>query len=86
MLHRQPTLEEIDAAQEASKLPPKEYFARLVKRGLINWQGKVTKLCGGEVDPEPEAQAYLAQRNARYGGTSANSSNGDSPPLNGNSH
>lgn len=56
MLHRQPTIEEMRAALEATKLPPKENFARMVRHGLINSKGQLTKLFGGDADPEPGAQ------------------------------
>jgi hypothetical protein len=56
MLHRQPTIEEMRAAFEASHLPPKEDFARMVRNGLINWKGQLTKLVGGDAEPEPGAK------------------------------
>jgi hypothetical protein len=52
-----PTAAEI--AQEArealarSRLTPKERFERLVRLGWINRNGEVTKIFGGDVDPEP---------------------------------
>ncbi len=56
MLHRQPTIEEMRAALEATRLPPKEGFAQMVSWGLINSNGQLTKLFGGDADPEPGAQ------------------------------
>jgi hypothetical protein len=56
MLHRQPTIEEMRAALEATRLPPKEHFARMVQDGLINAKGQLTKLFGGEAEPEPGAE------------------------------
>jgi hypothetical protein len=56
MLHRQPTIEEMRAVLEDTRLPPKENFARMVRHGIINSKGKLTKLFGGEADPEPGAQ------------------------------
>jgi len=67
VLHRQPTYDEMLAALVASELPPEEGFARMVRRGIINWEGKVTRLCGGDVEPEPEAIEYLAQQKAKNG-------------------
>lgn len=56
MLHRQPTIEELRAALEATRLPPEEGFARMVAWGLVNSKGQLTKLFGGDADPEPGAQ------------------------------
>ena len=43
------------AALRAAPEDPKQLFQRLVERGWINMRGEVTKLLGGEADPEPEA-------------------------------
>lgn len=87
MLHRQPTLEEIDAAlAKAEAMPPEEHFAGMVRRGIINWQGKVTRLCGGDVEPEPEALEYLAQRTAMNGAPPVSLAKDASPPANGKSN
>ena len=40
-------------AFEASKLPPRELFAHLVRLGWIDARGRVTKLLGGSAKPEP---------------------------------
>jgi hypothetical protein len=56
MLHRQPTIEEMRAALEATRLPPKENFARMVRNGLINAKGQLTRLVGGDAEPEPGAK------------------------------
>jgi hypothetical protein len=56
MLHRQPTIEELRAALEATRLPPKEGFAQMVAWGLINAEGQLTKLYGGDAEPEPWAK------------------------------
>ena len=53
---RQPTIEEMRAALEATRLPPNEHFARMVADGLINAQGQLTKLFGGDAEPEPGAK------------------------------
>jgi hypothetical protein len=70
MLHRQPTVEEMRAALEATRLPPKEYFARMVRNGIINAKGQVTRLVGGAAEPEPGAQRPLD--------TTSSDSNGES--------
>lgn len=56
MLHRQPTIEEVRAALEATRLPPGEGFDRMVRDGIINKEGKLTRLVGGEAEPEPGAK------------------------------
>lgn len=56
MLHRQPTIDEMRAAMEATELPPKDGFARMVSWGLIDSEGQLTKLFGGEAEPEPGSQ------------------------------
>jgi len=56
MLHRQPTIDEMRAAMEATRVPPKEGFARMVRWGLINSKEQLTELFGGDADPEPGAQ------------------------------
>ena len=70
MLHRQPTYEEMFAALEASRLPPDEDFERMIRRGIIDRQGRVTRLFGtAGVEPEPEALEYLAQQKAKKNGS-----------------
>lgn len=43
-------------ALEASKLPPREHFARLVQLGWIDAEGRVTKMLGGDAEPDPTTQ------------------------------
>lgn len=62
MLHRQPTYDEMMAALKASELPPLEGFYQMVRWGIINRQGRVTKLYGGEGELEPEAIEYLEEK------------------------
>lgn len=62
MLHRQPTYEEMAAALEASRREPDAMFERMIRNGIINRQGEVTRLSCGEAEPEPEALEYLAQK------------------------
>lgn len=40
---------------EATRLPPKEDFAHMVRDGLINAEGQLTKLYGVEAELEPSA-------------------------------
>lgn len=46
--------EEARAAFERSRQTPEEHFKRLVRRGFINSRGELTKLLGGEAEPEVE--------------------------------
>jgi hypothetical protein len=64
----QPTIEEMLAALEATKLPPKEHFARMVADGLINSEGQLTRLYGGEAEPEPWAKRPPAITSANVNG------------------
>ena len=49
-----------DEAREAlkkSKETPQEHFDRLVRRGWINSRGKVTRILGGDAEPETPGEA-----------------------------
>jgi hypothetical protein len=52
-------------AFEASKLPPRELFAHLVRLGWIDSRGRVTKLLGGSAKPEPTPKT----RRGRHSGS-----------------
>jgi hypothetical protein len=60
----QATIEQMRAALEATDLPPKENFERMVAIGLINSEGELTKLFGGEAEPEPWAKRPIAVTSA----------------------
>lgn len=64
----EPTIEDMRAALEATRLPPKENYARMVAYGLINLEGKLTKLFGGEAEPEPWAKRPPAVTSANVNG------------------
>jgi hypothetical protein len=55
-----PTPQEIarEAREALARNPetPEQTFQRLVRAGFINERGEVTKLLGGDVDPEPYAE------------------------------
>lgn len=58
------TAELADEAMKAlreSREPSREHFARLVRLGWINRQGEVTRLLGGDAEPEPDSDR-VAQR------------------------
>jgi hypothetical protein len=56
------TIENMRAALEATKLPPEEHFQRMVEYGLINAKGQLTRLFGGDAEPEPEASGAKDRR------------------------
>lgn len=57
-MHNQPIIAEMRAALEASyrSMTPQEHFQRMIRNGLIDSQGALTKLFGGDADPEPGAR------------------------------
>lgn len=65
MLHKQPTIGEVREAFETSSksMSPLEHFDRMVKTGIINSRGEVTKLVGGQAEPEPDACRPAQQNN-----------------------
>jgi hypothetical protein len=68
---RQPTIEEMRAALEATRLAPTEGFARMVAQGLINAKGQLTKRYGGDAEPEPGAKKPPALTSANCNGEKA---------------
>jgi len=53
--------EALEALRNAPKETSREHLARLIRIGLIDTEGRVTRLFGGEAEPEIEkADAYLA--------------------------
>jgi hypothetical protein len=64
-----PTTEELarEAREALSRRPamtPREHFTWMVRKGLINARGQVTKLIGGSAEPEPDYRAWTPERNA----------------------
>jgi hypothetical protein len=57
-MHKQPTIAEMRAALEASyrSMTPQEHFQRMVRNGLINSEGQLTKLFGGDAEADPGAR------------------------------
>jgi hypothetical protein len=56
--------EALMAMREASKETAGQTFARLVRMGLIDTHGQITKLYGGEAEPEIEkADQFLEPTN-----------------------
>jgi len=56
MMSRDPSPRELAAEAlallRARHEDPKEHFRRLVELGWINWRGEVTRLLGGDAEPE----------------------------------
>jgi hypothetical protein len=46
---------------------PREHFARLVRMSLIDTQGRVTRLYGGEAEPEIDKPDELLRQNGNPG-------------------
>lgn len=65
-MNRYPTTEELAReAREAlsrCKETSHEHFERLVRYGWINRKGEVTRLLGGEAEPEPDSDPSQAPR------------------------
>lgn len=63
MVQKEPSISELRAALKAADLPPKEDLERMIRHGIINRQGRVTRLFGtAGMEPEPEALEYLEQQ------------------------
>ncbi len=57
-MNKQYTFEEVSKALQESidSMTPREHFERMVQTGIINRKGEVTKLIGGDAEPEPGAR------------------------------
>lgn len=55
------------AALQRSKEPPKEHFERLVRLGWINRRGEVTRLLGGDAEPEADVLPQDGENGQRPG-------------------
>src|SRR5207247_488222 len=63
MINGSPTPEQIAAEARAAlrrrpRRSSREHFRELVRLGWINARGQVTKLLGGEADPEPDYPSW----------------------------
>lgn len=54
--------EALAALRREPRPTPEETWARLIKLGFINSRGEVTKLLGGDADPEPGAINVLNEQ------------------------
>jgi hypothetical protein len=59
--------EALEALRRAPPETPREHFARLVRMGLIDTRGRLTRLYGGEAEPEIEKADELARPNGNAG-------------------
>jgi hypothetical protein len=61
-MKKQPTIAEMRKALEASTsaMTPIEHFRRMVASGVINARGEVTRLVGGNAEPELGARRPCA--------------------------
>ena len=65
MRNGQYTYEEMKAALDATKVSPEEGWERMIRNGIINREGEVTRLVGGKAEPEPGAMRPADRRAAR---------------------
>lgn len=63
-MHRQPTIEEMrQAIKEAmDAMTPEEHFQEMVDSGLVNNEGQLTKIYGGDADPEPGCHPEIYEK------------------------
>ena len=59
--------EALAALRNAPPETPREHFVRLVRMGLIDTQGRVTRLCGGDAEPETDKADDLLRKNGNPG-------------------
>ncbi len=60
--------EALAALRAAPRETPEQVFARLVRMGLTDTQGRVTRLYGGEAEPETDKANQFLEPNGRNGG------------------
>jgi hypothetical protein len=63
-----PTTEELarearDALSRRAAKTPREHFTWMVRKGLINARGQVTRLIGGSAEPEPNYETWTPAKN-----------------------
>jgi hypothetical protein len=65
-----PTPEQLakEAREALSRRPamtPREHFTWMVRKGMINARGEVTRLIGGTAEPEPSFETWAPERDGR---------------------
>jgi hypothetical protein len=65
-----PTAEELAAEARAAlrrrrPMTSEEHFTWMVRQGLINSRGVVTRFIGGSAEPEPDYQNWSMEKNGR---------------------
>jgi hypothetical protein len=63
-----PTAEQLaqEAREALSRRPamtPREHFTWMVRKGMINARGEVTRLIGGSAEPEPNHETWTPEEN-----------------------
>jgi hypothetical protein len=51
-----------DALSRRPAMTPREHFTWMVRKGMINARGEVTRLIGGSAEPEPSYETWTPQR------------------------
>jgi len=65
-----PTSEELaqEAREALSRRPamtPREHFTWMVRKGLVNARGQVTRLIGGSAEPEPNHETWTLEEDGQ---------------------
>ncbi len=63
-----PTPEQLaqEAREALSRRPPmtsREHFIWMVRKGMVNARGQVTRLIGGSAEPEPNYETWTPDKN-----------------------
>ena len=59
-----------EAREAFKRVPPKsprEDFIEMVREGRINARGELTKLFGGQAEPEPHRETWTPERSSKNG-------------------
>jgi len=54
-----------EALSRRPAMTPREHFTWMVRKGMINARGEVTRLIGGSAEPEPNYETWTPQRDGR---------------------
>jgi hypothetical protein len=46
-------------------MTPREHFTWMVRKGMINARGQVTRLIGGSAEPEPDYETWTREGDGR---------------------
>jgi hypothetical protein len=56
-------LEAREALSRRPAMTPQEHFTWMVRKGMINARGEMTRLIGGSAEPEPEYETWTPEEN-----------------------